>query len=226
MQLVLDPADRIVLCVARAFERFEEGQEIVLERREFEEIMFLVAELRLCPADLADRVLDLARLKVLAAALVALVPPCLLAAIRTGALHVPIREETPALRAVCLVDDLHIDIAVFHEPCNDLPSPVMVHRVVGHAEIIEVDPDPLEGLIEVPVIPLGKRPGRGSLLFCRDHDRRPMVVRARDKHDLFTHPPHVADVTVGGDVRSQMTKMAGPVRVREPAGNQQRWFCH
>jgi hypothetical protein len=53
-----------------------------------------------------------------------------------------------------------------------------------------------------------------------------VVVGSGNKHDLFTRPPHIADVTVGGDVRSQMPEMAGPVRVREPAGNQQRWLCH
>ena len=78
--------------------------------------MFLVAELRLCPADLADRVLDLTRLKVLAATLVTLVSPCLLATVGTGALDVPIREETPALRTVRLVDDPLINIPVFYEP--------------------------------------------------------------------------------------------------------------
>ena len=113
MQLVLDPADRVVLRIARAFEPVEERQEVILEHGQFEEIMLLVTELRLCPADLADRVLDLTRFKVLAAPLVTLVPPCLLTTVGTGALDVPIRKEPPALRTVCLVDDLLINIPVF-----------------------------------------------------------------------------------------------------------------
>src|SRR5208283_4454328 len=81
VQLVFYPADRIVFRVVRAPEPFKERQEVVLKRGESEKIMFLVPELGLCPADLADRVLDLTRFKVLAAALVTFVPTGLLAAV-------------------------------------------------------------------------------------------------------------------------------------------------
>ena len=57
---------------------FEEGEQVVLKGRQPEKIMLLVAEFRLCSANLAERILDLTRFQVFAAALVALVPPGLL----------------------------------------------------------------------------------------------------------------------------------------------------
>ena len=167
--------------------------------------MFLVPELRLRAADLADRVLDLAGLEVLAAALVALVAPGRLAAVGADALDVAVGKEAFALRTVGLVDDLLVDVAVLLELGNDRPRPVMVCRVIGHPEPVEHHVHPFERLVEVLVVFLRERPGRDALLFGRDHDRGAMVVRTADEEDFFACPPHVADVRVGRDVRSQMT---------------------
>ncbi len=223
MEFILDPADRIVLRIARAPQGIEIREEEVLELREFEEVMFLVAELRLCAADLADRVLDLAGLKVLAASLVALVAPGRFPAVGAGALHVPVREEAFALRAVCLVDDLLVNVPVLLEFGNDGLRAVVVCRVVGHAETVEHDVHSFECLIEVCMVAFRERPWGDAGFFSRNYDGCPVIVRTADEDHFFAHPPHVADVRISRDVRSQVSEMAGAVCVRQPAGDEQRW---
>ncbi len=81
MEFVFYPADRVILCIARAPQGVEVREQELLELRELEEVMLLVAELGFRAADLAERVLDLTRLKMLAASLVAFIPACRLAAV-------------------------------------------------------------------------------------------------------------------------------------------------
>ena len=88
--------------------------------------MFLVPELCFRPANLADRILDLTRFQMLAATQVTFIAPGLCPAVRTDTFHVPVREKPPALRAICLVHDLLVDIAVFDKFGHNCRSPVMV----------------------------------------------------------------------------------------------------
>jgi hypothetical protein len=53
-----------------------------------------------------------------------------------------------------------------------------------------------------------------------------VIVGTADKHDLLAHTPHVADIRIGRDVCSQVSKVAGTVCIREPARDQQRWGVH
>jgi len=188
--------------------------------------MFLVAELRFCAADLADRVLDLARLKVLAAPLVALVAPGRLAAVGAGALNIPVGQEPLAFRAVSLVDRLLVDVALLLELGNNRLCPVVVGRIVSHPEPVEHHAHAFERVIEVLVIFLRERPGGCTGFFGRDHDRGPVVIRTADEDNVLACPPHVADIRISRDVCSQMAKMAGAVGIRQPARDEQRWRIH
>ena len=95
---------------------------------------------------------------------------------RAGPLNVAVRQEPLALRAVCLVDDLLIDIAVLFQFGHDCPGPVMRCRVVGHPETVEDHPHTFEGLIKMFVISFRERPRGDAGFLGGDHDRCPVVV--------------------------------------------------
>jgi hypothetical protein len=114
VEFVLYPADRVVLCIAGSLQRIKVGKQEVLELREFEEVMFLIAEFGFCATDFADRVLDLTRLKVLATPLVALIPPGRLSAVGTCSLNIPVRKEAFTFCAECLVDNLLVECTRFY----------------------------------------------------------------------------------------------------------------
>jgi hypothetical protein len=49
-----------------------------------------------------------------------------------------------------------------------------------------------------------------------------MIVRTADKYYFLSRPPHIADVRISGNVRSQVSKVAGAICVWQPACDQQR----
>jgi hypothetical protein len=92
-------------------QRVKIRQQELLEPGKFKKIVFLIPELRFRLANPADRILDFSWLKVLTATLVTFIAPGLGSTVRTDPFYVPVREKSPALRAICLVHNLFVDIA-------------------------------------------------------------------------------------------------------------------
>jgi hypothetical protein len=152
VKILFDPPDGIVLRVARSFDILKEGKQEVLKFGQPEEIMFLVPELCLCPADFADRIPDFPGLKVFAASLIAFIPAGSSSAMRAGTLNITVRKETLAPGAIRLVHDLFIDVSVPDKFGYNRSRPVMSCRIIGHAELVEYHIHPFECLGEMPVI--------------------------------------------------------------------------
>ncbi len=226
VQEFLHPPEGVVPGGCGAFEGGEVLEEEVPERREPEEVVFLLPALGLPTADFTDRILDLAGLEVLPAPLVALIPSGNGAAVGADPLNVAVREEPLARGAVTLADGLCVDVAVIDQPLHDRAGGLAVHGIVGHAEPIEDDVHTPERLIEVLMIALREFPGGRALPFGADHDRCSMIVGTAYEDDLLPGPAHIPHVKVSRHVGPQVPDMAGTVRVREPARYQQRLTTH
>ena len=138
--------------------------------------MLLIAKLRRASADLADRLFQLSGLEVLAAALIALVAACLLAAVGADTLHIAVGKEHLTLRAVTLAYRLLIDMPVLDEFLNNLGRCLMIHRVVGHTESVEEDAHLLKRLVKVRIVALRHLTRRHTLGFGADDYRRSVIV--------------------------------------------------
>ncbi len=217
-EALLHPAEGIVPGVRGALEALQVALQEASELRQPEEEVLLLPELGIGPADQAARFLDLSRLKVPPATLVALVPAGGGIAVWTDPHDIPVREEPLAFRAVALLDHLRIDVAVLLEGVHDGPGPPVVRLPVSHPEVIEADAHPLEDVGEVLMVTVGEFTGGYPLVLGHDHDRGAVVIRAADEEHLLAPPSQETDVEVCGDVGPQVAEVAGTVRVGEPAG--------
>ena len=138
--------------------------------------MLLVPELCLRPADLADWIPDFPRFQVFAASLVTLIASCGCPAMGANPFDISIREKPPAFRAIRLMHDLLVYIAVFDKFGNNSLGAMMCRRVIGHTKLIEDHSHSLKCLLEMAVVTLGECPWGDPRFLSRHNDGGSVII--------------------------------------------------
>ena len=181
--------------------------------------MDLLSILSFAAADLAYSILDLSRLQVAPAALVALVAPSRDAAVRADAFYISIGEESRTSGAIGQFDLSGIDVSVLEQGRYDLLGPMVAFRVVSIAEEIEVHVHILKYLIEVSMIfghqLLRRDPRRLSI----DNNWSSVCISAANEQHISAHLSLAPDENVRRHIGPEVAYMTRPVGIGEAAGD-------
>jgi hypothetical protein len=188
--------------------------------------MLLLAVFRFGATHAAGRIQYFSGLQVAATSLVAFIAPCRDPAIGAYSFDIPVRKKTGTAGAVTLLDHLGIDVPLPYQITHYLPGPGVVRRIICHTKVIKTDLHSPERLVKMRMEPLAEFTRGHTGFFGTHHHRCPVVVRPADKYHVLPDPPQVPDIEICRYIRPEMSDMAGPVGVRQPACHQHRGISH
>jgi hypothetical protein len=120
------------------------------------------------------------------------------AAVRAGALHVTIGQETVRSRRIHLCRYLAVEIAVVEQSEENVLRDLVVVRRIRVREEIIAESELLEDLEEAIVV-IGRIPARRPALGVSSNShRRAVAVAAGNHEDAITAQPVVTGVDIGG----------------------------
>ena len=174
------------------------GTERIGQRRQVEEEVLGLDEVRRLAVDAARRVDQVGRVELVAAVVALVAARTVVAADRAGALDVPVgqgaagRGRDGAHRG--LRDDVPVAVQGGEQLLHD--RVVVARRRTG--EQVVAEPEPGQVLDDHPVVAVGQLAGRHPLGVGLHLDRRAVLVGAADHQDVVARHPHVPAEHVGG----------------------------
>ncbi len=191
------------------------------ERREVEQVVLGLDELRRLPVDLAARVDQVGGVELVAAVVALVAAGLAVAADRAGALDVAVRQRAAGRRRDRALGGLLDHVPVVAHRAEHLLHDLVVVAGGGAREQVVRQTEPDEVADDDRVVGVGQLARRHPLLVGLDQDRRPVLVGARDHQHVVTGHPHVPAEDVGRHAETgDVADVARAVGVRPGDGGQ------
>ncbi len=195
------------------------------QRRQVEEEVLGLHELRDLAVDLAPRVDQVGRVELVAAVVALVAARAVVPADRADALDVAVRQRAAGRRRDRAVSGLLDHVPVLVNGGEHLLDDRIVVAGRGPGEQVVGQPQRLEVLDDQPVVPVGELACGDTLLVRGDEDRGSVLVGAGDHEHVVASHPHVATEHVGGHAETgYVADVARAVGIRPCDGGQN--FAH